>query len=82
MKRSNFSDERVIGILREREAGMATAEVCRHHRISPATFYKVHITVCSSTCQFLHLALRIMRQCAAKFAWKYFWATSMSRCMI
>lgn len=40
MKRSRFSEEQIIGILKEQEAGMATAEVCRRHGISPATFYK------------------------------------------
>jgi putative transposase len=40
MKRSKFSDEQIIGVLKEQEAGMATAEVCRRHGISPATFYK------------------------------------------
>jgi putative transposase len=39
MKRSKFSDEQIIGVLKEQEAGMATAEVCRRHGISPATFY-------------------------------------------
>ena len=34
MKRSRFSEEQIIGILREQEAGMATAEVCRKHGIS------------------------------------------------
>ena len=40
MKRSRFSDEQIIAILKEQEAGMPTAEVCRRHGISPATFYK------------------------------------------
>ncbi len=40
MKRSRFSDEQIIVILKEQEAGMATAEVCRRHGISSATFYK------------------------------------------
>ncbi len=40
MKRSRFSEEQIIGILREQEAGAATAEVCRRHGISGATFYK------------------------------------------
>jgi putative transposase len=40
MKRSRFSDEQVIGILKEQEAGSATADVCRRHGISSATFYK------------------------------------------
>ena len=39
MKRSKFSDEQIIGILREREAGSPAAEVCRRHGISSATFY-------------------------------------------
>jgi putative transposase len=40
MKRSRFSDEQIIGILKEQEAGSATADVCRRHGISGATFYK------------------------------------------
>jgi putative transposase len=40
MKRSRFSDEQIIVILKEQEAGAATADVCRRHGISGATFYK------------------------------------------
>ena len=40
MKPSRFTDEQIIGILREQEAGAATADVCRKHGISSATFYK------------------------------------------
>jgi putative transposase len=40
MKRSRFSDEQIIGILKEQEAGAATADVCRRHGISGTTFYK------------------------------------------
>jgi putative transposase len=40
MRRSRFSEEQIIGILREQEAGAATADVCRKHGISSATFYK------------------------------------------
>ena len=39
MKRSRFSDEQVIGILKEQEAGVAVAELCRKHGMSSATFY-------------------------------------------
>ena len=40
MKGSRFSEEQIIAILREQEAGAPTAEVCRRHGISSATFYK------------------------------------------
>ncbi|ASP29274.1 MAG TPA: IS3 family transposase [Erythrobacter sp.] len=40
MKRSRFSEEQIIAVLKEQEAGMPTAEVCRRHGISSATFYK------------------------------------------
>ena len=40
MKGSRFSAEQIIGIQREAEAGLKTAEVCRRHGISDATFYK------------------------------------------
>jgi putative transposase len=40
MRRSRFSEEQIIGILREHEAGAATGELCRRHGISDATFYK------------------------------------------
>jgi putative transposase len=37
MKRSRFSDERIIGILKEQEAGAVTADVCRRQGISEAS---------------------------------------------
>ena len=39
MKRSRFTEERIIAILREQEAGAPTADLCRRHGISSATFY-------------------------------------------
>jgi len=40
MKRSRFSEEQIVAIPREREAGSSTADVCRKHGVSSATFYK------------------------------------------
>ena len=40
MKRSRFSEEQIIGILKEHHAGMSAAELCRKHGVSDATFYK------------------------------------------
>lgn len=39
IKRSRFTEEQIIAILREQEAGAKTVEVCRRHGISDATFY-------------------------------------------
>jgi putative transposase len=40
MRKSRFSDEQIIGILKEHQAGLSAAEVCRRHGISDAAFYK------------------------------------------
>ena len=41
MRKSLFTEAQIIGMLKEQEAGIATAEVCRRHGLSPATFYKL-----------------------------------------
>ncbi len=40
MRKGKYSDEQVIAILREQEAGRPTAEICRKYGVSNATFYK------------------------------------------
>lgn len=40
MRKSRFTEEQVIAILAEQERGVPTAEVCRRHGVSTATFYK------------------------------------------
>ena len=40
MKRSRFSDEQIIGILKEHQAGLSATELCRKYGVSDATLYK------------------------------------------
>jgi putative transposase len=39
MKKSRFSEEQIIGILKQHEGGVKTADLCREHGISQPTFY-------------------------------------------
>jgi len=39
MKRSRYSEEQIIGILKEQEAGIPVAELCRKHGVSDASIY-------------------------------------------
>ncbi len=39
MKRKRFSDEQIIKVLKEAEAGTKPADLCRRHGISEATYY-------------------------------------------
>ncbi|MFT5742919.1 MAG: putative transposase [Paracoccaceae bacterium] len=40
MRQSRFTEAQIIGMIKEQEAGTPTAEVCRRHGLSPASFYK------------------------------------------
>lgn len=41
MRKSRFTEAQIIGMIKEQEAGTPTAEVCRRHGLSTATFYKL-----------------------------------------
>ena len=41
MRKSRFTEAQIIGMIKEQEAGLPTAELCRKPGLSPATFYKL-----------------------------------------
>lgn len=41
MRKCRFAEAQIIGMIKEHEAGLPIAEVCRKHGLSPATFYKL-----------------------------------------
>ena len=41
MRKSRLTETQIIGMIKEQEAGLTVAEVCRKHGISPASFYKL-----------------------------------------
>jgi putative transposase len=40
MKRKRFSEEQIVGILKEHEAGVSVSDLCRRHGVSDASIYK------------------------------------------
>jgi hypothetical protein len=41
MRKSRFTEALIIGMLKERESGLPTSELCRKQGLSPATFYRL-----------------------------------------
>ena len=41
MRKSRFTETQIIGMIKEQEAGLTVAEVCRNDGVSPASFYKL-----------------------------------------
>ena len=50
MRKSRFTETQIIGMIKEQQAGLTVAEVCRKHGISPASFYKLKASMAGWTC--------------------------------
>lgn len=52
MKQGRFSEQQIIGILKQNEAGLPVTQLCRDHGIGESTFYKWKIATrsCRSDC--------------------------------
>ena len=50
MKRKRFTEEQITGILKEHDLGAKTADLCRKHGISEATFYNWRANSAVWTC--------------------------------
>lgn len=44
MRKSRFTEARMIGMIQEQEVGLPTSELCRKHGLSPASFYNLKAT--------------------------------------
>ena len=58
MKRSRFTEEQIIGIIKEHENGLPASDICRKHGISSASFYKYKAKFGHSQTSFACLAVQ------------------------
>ena len=68
MKKGRSTEEQIIGILKQHEAGVKTADVCREHGISAATFSIFRSAFCSAKSRTLHVFSRITSAVASPAA--------------
>ncbi len=66
MKRNRFTDEQIIGILKEHEAGTLVSELCRKHGVSDASIYKWKAKSGHSPRSHMLIDVRLTLQCHRK----------------